>query len=447
MLSGAHKGMEVTHNFGRIERYSRDARRAMNIHEYQAKQLLNEHGIATPQGGVAETPQQAAAIAQELGGGAWMVKAQIHASGRGLGRFRDGPADEGGVQTADSPEAVASITEKMLGQFLVTKQTGSEGQQVQRVYIEQKCAVQQELYLAMFIDPRISRLCLVASHQGGVNIETAVTGAPESLLRIVFDLDVGIEPARIEEVVAGLRLQGRAAEAVAEAIGSMYRLFTAKDASLIEINPLAVTGAGDVLALDAKMTFDDNALFRHQDIAALRDEHELGMGELEARQHGFNYIKLDGNIGCMTCGAGLAMALIDAIIYYGGAPANFLDIPPVGQVDRAKNALKLVLSDPGVESILINVFGGGIMRCDTIADAILLANRESLIEIPLVVRLDGTNAEFAIQRLRDNGPEIMFADNLADAAEKAVAAAAATKRIARQSWWDRVQNLVSKRSA
>lgn len=419
----------------------------MNIHEYQAKQLLNEHGIATPQGGVAETPQQAAAIAQELGGGAWMVKAQIHASGRGLGHFRDGPADEGGVRTAEGTEAVASIAEKMLGQFLVTKQTGSEGQQVKRVYIEQKCSVQRELYLAMYIDLRISRVCLVASDQGGVNIETAVTGAPESLLRIVFDLETGFESAPVEAVVAGLGLQGRAAGAAAKVIAAMYKLFTTKDASLIEINPLAVTEAGDVLALDAKMTFDDNALFRHQDIAALHDEYELGMGELVARQHGFNYIKLDGNIGCMTCGAGLAMALIDEIVYCGGAPANFLDIPPVGQVDRAKDALKLVLSDPGVESILINVFGGGIMRCDTIADAIILANREKPIQIPLVVRLAGTNAEFAIRRLRDTGPEIIFADNLADAAEKAVSAAAATKRVARQSWWDRVQNLVSKQPA
>lgn len=419
----------------------------MNIHEYQAKQLLNEHGIATPPGGVAETPQQAAAIAQELGGGVWMVKAQIHASGRGLGHFCEGPADEGGVRIADDPETVASIAEKMLGQFLITKQTGSEGQQVKRVYIEQKCTVQRELYLAMFIDHRISRLCLVASHQGGVNIETAVTGAPESLLRIVFDLEVGFEPAPVEAVVAGLGLQGRAAEASVEVIAAMYKLFTAKDASLIEINPLAVTEAGDVLALDAKMTFDDNALFRHHDVAALRDEHELGMGELEARQHGFNYIKLDGNIGCMTCGAGLAMALIDAIVYCGGEPANFLDIPPVGQVDRAKEALKLVLSDPGVESILINVFGGGIMTCDTIADSIILANREKPIQIPLVVRLAGTNDEFAIRRLRDNVPETIFADNLADAAQKAVTAATATKRIARQSWWDRVQNLVSKQPA
>lgn len=419
----------------------------MNIHEYQAKQLLNEHGIATPRGGVAETPQQAAAIAQELGGGVWMVKAQIHASGRGLGHFREGPEDEGGVRTADSPEAVAGIAGKMLGKFLITTQTGGEGQQVKRVYIEQKCTVQRELYLAMFIDRRISRVCLVASRQGGVNIETAVTGAPESLLRVVFDLDVGFEQAPVAKAVAELGLQGRAAESTVEVIAAMYKLFTTRDAALIEINPLAVTAAGDVLALDAKMTFDDNALFRHQDIGVLHDEHELGMGELEARQHGFNYIKLDGNIGCMTCGAGLAMALIDAIVYCGGAPANFLDIPPVGQVNRAKDALKLVLSDPGVESVLINVFGGGIMRCDTIADGILLVNREKPIKVPLVVRLAGTNAEFAIQRLRDNGPEIIFADNLADAAQKAVTAAAATKRVARQSWWDRVQNLVSKQTA
>ena len=227
-------------------------------------------------------------------------------------------------------------------------------------------------------------------------------------------------------------------------ITRMYKLFTSLDASLIEINPLAVVADGDVLALDAKITFDDNALFRHKNISALRDDHQFETGELQAQQHGFNYIKMDGNIGCMTCGAGLAMAIIDAIKQYGGSPANFLDIPPITQVDRAKDALNLLLADPGVESILINVFGGGIMTCDTIADAIILANRERPISVPLIVRLVGTNADFANRRLLDSGPEITFAENLADAAKKAVDAAAAVKLRARRSWWDKVQTLVGK---
>jgi len=263
---------------------------------------------------------------------------------------------------------------------------------------------------------------------------------------MAVDPVVGLQSDAVAELVADLNLTGKAAVATSKVIATMYEMFTTMDASLIEVNPLGVDTNGDVVALDAKMTFDDNALFRHPEVAELRDDHQFGLGELEAQQHGFNYIKLDGNIGCMTCGAGLAMAIIDAIKQYGGAPANFLDMPPVTQVDRAKDALKLVLSDPAVESILINVFGGGIMSCDTIADSIILTNREQPIQVPLVVRLVGTNADYANRRLRDSGPEVIFADNLADAAEKAVTAAAQAKLTARRTWWERVQGLVSKQA-
>lgn len=418
----------------------------MHIHEYQAKQLLSQHGIAVPLGGAAETPQRAEEIAKELGGSRWVVKAQIHASGRGRGHFRDGPDTQGGVRFAKSTAEVAHIAEQMLGNMLITNQTSADGQRVKWVYVEQQCDVEREIYVAVFVDRKTSRVTLIASPRGGVNIETYTSETPESLLRITVDPATGLERESVDKMVAGLELDRHAAEAMGQVIAAMYEMFISMDASLIEINPLAVTATGDVLALDAKITFDDNALFRHADIAALRDVDELGMGELEAQQHGFNYIKLDGNIGCMTCGAGLAMAIIDAIKQYGGEPANFLDIPPVTQVDRAKDALKLVLSDPAVESILINVFGGGIMRCDTIADSIILANRERPIEVPLVVRLVGTNAEFANRRLRDSGPEIIFAENLADAAEKAVKAAAETELSARRSWWERVQGLISRQS-
>jgi len=419
----------------------------MNIHEYQAKQLLKQNGIGVPAGGVAESVQRAETIANELDGNGWVVKAQIHASGRGTGRFRDAPDAEGGVRFAKTTQEVSKAAEQMLGNVLITKQTSTEGQEVKRVYVEQQCQVEREIYLAMFVDSQLNRITLSASPQGGVHVETLVKQAPGSLLRIAVDPDVGLQSEAVSDLVAGLKLQGSSAEATAGVIKTMYRMFTGLDASLIEINPLAVVADGDVLALDAKMTFDDNALFRHPDIAALRDEHQLGLGELEAQQHGFNYIKLEGNIGCMTCGAGLAMAIIDAIKQFGGAPANFLDIPPVTQVDRAKDALELVLSDPAVESILINVFGGGIMTCDTIADSIILANREQPIQVPLIVRLVGTNADYANRRLRDSGPEIIFADNLADAAEKAVKAAAQAKLSARRTWWDRVQDMISKPGA
>ena len=416
----------------------------MNIHEYQAKKLLSENGIAVPPGAVAASAQQAEAIAKDLGGEAWVVKAQIHASGRGKGHFRGESGSEGGIRFANSVQEVAEAAEQMLGKALVTSQTGSEGKLVNQVYVEKRCQVEREIYLAMFVDRSTNRIALIASPEGGVNVENMVKQSPESLLRVYIDLESGLGASEIDELLAGLGLQGRPAEVAAEVITRMYKLFTSLDASLIEINPLAVVADGDVLALDAKITFDDNALFRHKNIAALRDDHQFETGELQAQQHGFNYIKMDGNIGCMTCGAGLAMAIIDAIKQYGGSPANFLDIPPITQVDRAKDALNLLLADPGVESILINVFGGGIMTCDTIADAIILANRERPISVPLIVRLVGTNADFANRRLLDSGPEITFAENLADAAKKAVDAAAAVKLRARRSWWDKVQTLVGK---
>ncbi len=413
----------------------------MHIHEFQAKQLFAKYGIPIPKGAVASTVDEAVKIAREIDGSGWVVKAQIHAGGRRAGHFEDAPQGEGGVRIAKSVADVEKHAGQMLGHALITTQTRPSGSDVQRVYVEQACDVQRELYLGMLVDRHSSRVTLIASAAGGVNIESIAETHPESIIKLAIDPLEGLGEETAQGLVSELALDEDQASVATRVIQTMYEMFVALDASLIEINPLAITATGEVMALDATLTFDDNALFRHQDIQALRDQAELHLGELEAAQHGINYVKLDGNIGCLASGAGTALATLDAVHLLGGAPANFLDVPPVAQVGRIKEALKLLLSDPGVASILVNVFGGGIMRCDTIADAIIMANREMPLKVPLVARLAGTNATFAIRRLKDAGPNIIFATDLADAADKAVKAAKQTKEIQRRSWWQRVRGV------
>jgi succinyl-CoA synthetase beta subunit len=393
----------------------------MNIHEYQAKSLLQKFGVAVPRGGVAYTPQEAAKVAESLGRPVYVVKAQIHAGGRGAGRFRDNPGGKGGVRVVKSPAEVAANAEEMLGHVLVTRQTGPKGREVKRVYVEEGCDIKRELYLGLLVDRKTARITLMASTEGGMEIEEVAAKHPEKILRVAIDPATGIEGFHARKLAYGLGLEGKQVAAATKFILGMYRAFVSLDASVVEINPLVVTGAGDVLALDAKMNFDDNALFRHKEVEEMRDEAEEDPTELEAARHSLNYVKLDGNIGCMVNGAGLAMATMDIIKLYGGSPANFLDVGGGATKERVTTAFKLILSDPHVEGILVNIFGG-IMRCDVIADGIVAAAREVALHVPLVVRLEGTNVRLGKKILSESGLPILSADNLADAAEKVVKA-------------------------
>jgi len=391
----------------------------MNIHEYQAKQLLAKYGVAVPKGGVAYTADEAVKVAEDLGGPVWVVKSQIHAGGRGAGRFKDDDSDKGGVRVVKSVDEVRENVAGMLHKILVTKQTGEEGKEVKRVYIEEGCDIARELYLGILIDRATSRVTIMASTEGGMEIEEVAEATPEKILRIDIDPATGIQPFHTRQIAFGLGLEGDQIKAASRLLLAMYEAFTELDASIVEINPLVVTGSGDVIALDAKMNFDDNALFRHKDVAELRDEDEEDPTELEAAKHDLNYITLDGSIGCMVNGAGLAMATMDIIKLYGGSPANFLDVGGGATKERVTTAFKLILSDPNVESILVNIFGG-IMRCDVIAEGVVAAAREVSLDVPLVVRLAGTNVELGKKILEDSGLPIVSADNLADAAEKVV---------------------------
>jgi len=391
----------------------------MNIHEYQAKQLLAKYGVAVPKGGVAYTADEAAKAAEDLGGSVWVVKSQIHAGGRGAGRFKDDSSDKGGVRVVKSVDDVRENVSAMLGKVLVTKQTGAEGREVKRVYVEEGCDIARELYLGLLIDRATSRITLMASTEGGMEIEEVAEATPEKILRIDIDPATGMQAFHARQVAFGLGLEGDQVKSATTFLMAMYTAFTDLDASIVEINPLVVTGSGDVIALDAKMNFDDNALFRHKDVQELRDEDEEDPTELEAAKHDLNYITLDGNIGCMVNGAGLAMATMDIIKLYGGSPANFLDVGGGATKERVTTAFKLILSDPNVESILVNIFGG-IMRCDVIAEGVVAAAREVSLDVPLVVRLAGTNVELGKKILEESGLPIVSADNLADAAEKVV---------------------------
>ncbi len=389
----------------------------MNIHEYQAKHLLAGFGVAVPRGGVAYTAPEAAQIAKDLakdmqGDPVWVVKAQIHAGGRGKG---------GGVKVVKSVEEVKETADQILGMQLITHQTGPEGKEVKRVYIEEGCDIARELYLSMLIDRATSRITIMASTEGGMDIEEVAATTPEKIIMEVIDPAIGIQGYHARNVAFALGLEGKQVGSAVKLIMGVYAAFNALDASLLEINPLVVTGDGQVQALDAKMNFDDNALFRQKAIAELRDEDEEDPSELEAQRHELNYIKLDGNIGCMVNGAGLAMSTMDIIKLHGGDPANFLDVGGGATRERVTTAFKLIMSDPNVKGILVNIFGG-IMRCDVIAEGVVAAAREISLSVPLVVRLEGTNVELGKKILAESGLKIVSADDLGDAAEKVVQA-------------------------
>ncbi len=391
----------------------------MNIHEYQAKALLATYGVAVPRGGVACTPDEAVKVAQDLGGDVWIVKSQIHAGGRGAGRFANEPNGDGGVRLAKSADEVKANAAAMLGQILVTKQTGPNGKEVRRVYIEEGYDIGRELYISMLVDRSNSRITIIASTEGGMDIEAIAHNTPEKILTVAIDPVTGFMPFHARKIAFGLGLVGDQVKSASKLLSGLYTAFAELDGSLVEINPLVVTGAGEVIALDAKMNFDDNALYRQPKVMELRDENEEDPMELEASKHDLNYIKLDGAIGCMVNGAGLAMATMDIIKLYGSQPANFLDVGGAATKERVTAAFKIILSDPNVEGIMINIFGG-IMRCDVIAEGVVAAAREVALHVPLVVRLEGTNVDLGKQILADSGLPILSADNLADAAEKVV---------------------------
>ena len=384
----------------------------MNIHEHQAKELLRGFGVAVPKGIAAFTVDEAVSAAKKLGSNVTVVKAQIHAGGRGKA---------GGVKVVNSVAEVKTEAQRILGSTLVTHQTGPAGKAVQRLYIEEGCDIATELYLSMLVDRSSSQITIIASTEGGMDIEAVAAETPERILTISIDPATGLKPHHIRSVVNALKLTGTTAKQASGFLSGIYSTFTELDASLVEINPLVVTSSGDLLALDAKMSFDDNALFRQKDVLALRDLTEEDEREVKASEFDLNYIKLDGTIGCMVNGAGLAMATMDIIKLEGGEPANFLDVGGSATTERVTEAFKIILSDKNVEGILVNIFGG-IMRCDVIAEGVVEAARTLGLTKPLVVRLEGTNVEKGKQIMGESGLAIISADNLGDAAKKIVAA-------------------------
>ena len=384
----------------------------MNIHEYQAKQVLGAYQVPVPRGHVAFTPDEAVKAAEELGGPVWVVKAQIHAGGRGKG---------GGVKVVKSLEEVREEATRMLGMTLVTHQTGPEGREVGRIYVEDGSDIARELYLSALVDRATSRISFIASTEGGMDIEEVAAQTPEKILTIDVDPAGGISGHHGRQIAFALGLEGDQVKQATALIANLYRAFVEKDMSLLEINPLVVTGAGDLICLDAKVNFDSNALYRHDDIMDLRDLAEEDPAEVKASEFDLSYIKLDGTIGCMVNGAGLAMATMDIIKLYGAEPANFLDVGGGATKEKVTEAFKIIMSDDNVEGILVNIFGG-IMRCDVIAEGVVAAARETRLAVPLVVRLAGTNVELGQKILSESGLTIIPADDLDDAAEKIVAA-------------------------
>ncbi len=393
----------------------------MNIHEYQGKELLKAYGVTVLDGYVAWTPEEAVDAAKKLPGPVYVVKSQIHAGGRGAGKFKDAPEGKGGVRLAKSLEEVREAAAAMLGHTLITKQTGPAGRLVRRVYVEAGCDIKRELYLSLLIDRSVSEIVIVASTEGGMEVEEVAEHSPEKILRAPIDPAAGISSFHARKLAFGLGLEGKQVATFTKVVTAMYTAFVALDVAVIEINPLVVTGAGEIIALDAKVSFDDNALYRHPEIEKLRDESEEDPKELEANKHSLSYVALDGNIGCMVNGAGLAMATMDIIKLYGAEPANFLDVGGGATKERVTAAFKIILSDPNVEGILVNIFGG-IMRCDVIAEGVIAAAREVSLSVPLVVRLEGTNVQLGKDIMAKSGLAIIPADNLADAAEKIVKA-------------------------
>jgi succinyl-CoA synthetase beta subunit len=389
----------------------------MNIHEYQAKDVLRGFGAPVPNGKPAFTVEEAVAVAQSLPGPVWVVKAQIHAGGRGKG---------GGVKVVKSIEDVKKEAERMLGMTLVTHQTGPAGRLVKRLYIEDGSAIERELYLSALVDRATSRIAFIVSTEGGMDIEEVAHKTPEKIHTFQIEPVAGYSAYVGNEIAGALKLKGDAAKQVGQVVKSLYDAFIAKDMSLLEVNPLVVTKDGKIICLDAKINFDDNALYRHKDIQALRDLDEEDPAEVEAGKYDLSYIKLDGEIGCMVNGAGLAMATMDIIKLYGSEPANFLDVGGGATKEKVTAAFKIIVSDPNVKGILVNIFGG-IMKCDIIAEGIVAAAKEISLKVPLVVRLEGTNVELGKEILAKSGLAITSANDLADAAEKVVKAVKGSK--------------------
>lgn len=385
----------------------------MNLHEYQAKDLLRRYGVVSPAGRVARRAEEAGEAARGLGGARWAVKAQIHAG------LRQGA---GGVKLCDTPEAVAEAARALLGSRLVTPQTGAKGKLVRSVYIEQAVAYDREIYLAALVDRAAGRVALIAAREGGNDIEARLASAPEKMLTLVVDPESGVDPSAARHLAAELGLEGAAAEQAAGLMAALYQAFIDFDASLIEINPLAVASDGTLQALDVKMVLDDNAQFRHEELAALRDEEELDPAELEAQRYNLNYVRLDGNIGVMVNGAGLALATVDLLKEQGGEPADFMDVRPEATRAQITHGFKLLLRNPAITAILVNIYGGGILRCDTVAEGVAAACKEEGLRVPLVVRAAGTNGELARKILMSQGVPVTFAQSLAQAAAKVVEA-------------------------
>jgi len=385
----------------------------MKIHEYQAKEVLRKFGVPTPRGIPCFSVDEAVQAAQSLGGKVWVVKAQIHAGGRGKG---------GGVKLAKSVDEVKTLAGQILGMQLVTHQTGPQGQKVRRLLVEEGADIRKELYVGTVVDRQTQKVCLMASSEGGMDIEEVAATHPEKILKVFVDPGTGLKDAEADDVARKLGVPEGGVPQARALLQALYRAFWESDASLAEINPMIITGDGKVAALDAKMNFDDNALFRHPEIVAMRDLDEEDPAEVEASKHDLNYIQLDGNIGCLVNGAGLAMATMDVIKLYGDSPANFLDVGGGATTEKVTEAFKIMLRNPGLKAILVNIFGG-IMKCDVIATALVEAAKVVSLRVPLVVRLEGTNVELGKKILADSGLPIISAANMADAAEKVVAAA------------------------
>ena len=382
----------------------------MNIHEYQGKEILRKYGVAVPNGKVAFSPDEAVKIAKELGSNVTVVKAQIHAGGRGKA---------GGVKIAKNLDEVRSYAKELLGKILVTHQTGPEGKEVKRLYIEEGSDIRKEYYLSFVLDRATSRVTLMGSEEGGMDIEEVAEKNPEKIFKEVIDPVTGLMPFQARRMAFNMNIPANLVNKAVKLMLGLYDAFIDKDASIVEINPLVVTGNDEVVALDAKFNFDSNALYRHKDILELRDFDEEDPKEIEASKYDLSYIALDGNIGCMVNGAGLAMATMDTISYYGGSPANFLDVGGGATAEKVTEAFKIILSDPKVKGIFVNIFGG-IMKCDVIAEGVIEAAKEVGLEVPLVVRLEGTNVELGKQLLNESGLNIVAADSMADGAQKIV---------------------------
>ncbi|GLC87416.1 ADP-forming succinate--CoA ligase subunit beta [Lysinibacillus piscis] len=382
----------------------------MNIHEYQGKEILRQYGVAVPNGKVAFSPEEAVKVAKELNTAVTVVKAQIHAGGRGKA---------GGVKIAKNLEEVRTYAKELLGKILVTHQTGPEGKEVKRLYIEEGSDIQKEYYLSLVLDRATSRVTMMGSEEGGMDIEEVAETNPEKIFKEVVDPVVGLTGFQARRMAFNMNIPANLVNKAVKLMLGLYQAFVDKDASIVEINPLVVTGQGDVMALDAKFNFDANALYRHKDIVELRDFDEEDAKEIEASKYDLSYISLDGNIGCMVNGAGLAMATMDTISYYGGSPANFLDVGGGATAEKVTEAFKIILSDPNVKGIFVNIFGG-IMKCDVIAEGVVTAAKEVGLAVPLVVRLEGTNVDLGKEILNTSGLDIVAADSMADGAQKIV---------------------------